>query len=89
MSKPHTRTPDTQYRELLAEILEHGVRTPSQQGVDALTLIGPKPLHFKLKNGFPIITERKISKKIWSQAIGEIIGFINGARTQEELAEYG
>ena len=86
----HTeKTPDTQYRELLKSIIENGVRTPSQQGVDALTLIGPKPLHFKLANGFPIITERKISKRIWSQAIGEIIGFINGARTQEELQQYG
>ncbi len=85
----HTKTPDTQYRELLQSILDHGVRTPSRQGVDALTLIGPKPLHFKFSNGFPMITERKISQKIWRQAIGEIIGFINGARTQEELQSYG
>jgi len=84
-----TKTPDTQYRELLQSILDRGIKTPSQQGVDALTLMGPNPLHFKLSNGFPIITERKISKKIWSQAIGEIIGFINGARTQEELESYG
>jgi thymidylate synthase len=83
------RTPDTQYKELLQSILDDGVVTKSQQGVDALTLMAPKPLKFKLSNGFPIITERKISKKIWGQAIGEIIGFINGARTQEELSEYG
>ncbi len=83
------RTPDTQYKELLQSILDDGVVTKSQQGVDALTLMAPKPLKFKLSNGFPIVTERKISKKIWGQAIGEIIGFINGARTQEELSEYG
>ena len=86
---PDTKTPDSQYHELLQSILDNGVVTPSQQGVDALTLIAPKPLHFRLANGFPIITERKISKKIWGQAIGEIIGFINGARTQEELQKYG
>lgn len=84
-----TRTPDKQYKNLLKFILKNGTRTNSQQEVDALTYIAPPSLRFKLKNGFPIITERKISKKIWGQAIGEIIGFINGARTQEELSQYG
>jgi thymidylate synthase len=78
---------DTQYRDLLQQILDKGSRAKSQQGVDALTLIGPNPMHFKLANGFPIITERKISQKIWQQAIGEMCGFINGARTQKELSE--
>ncbi len=82
-------SPDTQYRELLQSILDHGVRGESQQEVDALTLIAPKPLRFDLSKGFPIITERKISEKMWKGAIGEIIGFINGARTQTELEQYG
>jgi thymidylate synthase len=86
---PEKRTPDSQYKALLKQILEEGIRTESQQGVDALTLIAPRSLHFKLENGFPIVTERKISEKIWKQAIGEIIGFANGARTQEELSSYG
>jgi len=86
---PDKRTPDSQYKQLLKQILKEGIRTKSQQGVDALTLIAPMSLHFKLENGFPIITERKISEKIWGQAIGEIIGFANGARTQEELSSYG
>ncbi len=83
------KTPDSQYKRLLREILENGTVTKSQQEVDALTLMAPQPLRFRLSNGFPIITERQISKKIWGQAIGEIIGFINGARTQEELSSYG
>jgi thymidylate synthase len=96
--KPYAeRTPDTQYRDLLREILEKGVRTPSQQGVDALTLIGPQSLHYKLDNGFPLITERNLNPKtsetlpvtIWQQAIGEILGFMNGARTQKELEKFG
>lgn len=83
------RKPDYQYQNLLKFILENGVSTNSQQGVDALTYMAPNSLRFKLKDGFPIITERKISKKIWKSAIGEILGFINGARTQEELEKYG
>jgi thymidylate synthase len=50
------RTPDTQYRDNLRYILDNGVRVKSQQGVDALTVIAPPPMHFKLENGFPMIT---------------------------------
>ncbi|HOI05434.1 MAG TPA: thymidylate synthase, partial [Candidatus Woesebacteria bacterium] len=66
----------SQYQQLLAEILNHGQRVSTPQGVDALTIIGPKPMHFKLAEGFPAITERKLSEKIWRQAIAEIIAFI-------------
>jgi thymidylate synthase len=91
------RTVDNQYQTLLKEILDHGTRTPSQQGVDALTLIAPKPMRFRLDNGFPIITERNMNPKVseflpvtvWQQAIAEICAFINGARTLEKLEEFG
>jgi len=96
--KPVTeRSADSQYQELLRSILEKGIVTPSQQGTDAITLMAPGPMHFKLNNGFPIINERNMSPKeserlpvtVWQQAIGEICGFINGARTQEELEKFG
>ena len=91
------RTPDNQYQRLLKDILEKGVRTNTQQEVDAITLIGPTPLHFKFANGFPIINERNMAPKeserlpvtIWRQAIAEIIAFLNGARTQKALREFG
>ena len=91
------RTPDHQYQRLLRDILERGTRTNSQQGVDALTLIGPNPLHFKVENGCPIINERNMAPKeserlpvtIWRQAIGEMCAFVNGVRTQEGLEQFG
>lgn len=90
------RTADDQYKNLLREVLEKGTRTNSQQEVDAITLIGARPMRFRLENGFPMITERNLSPKmsklpvtIWRQAIGEICGFINGARTTTELEEFG
>ena len=79
----------SQYQLLLKEILDHGQTVTTPQGVDALSIIGPKPMHFKLAEGFPAITERKLSEKIWQQAIAEIIAFINGARTIDELESYG
>jgi thymidylate synthase len=86
---PTNQTPDTQYRQLLQSILDKGERSVAQQEVDTISLIAPQPLRFKLSEGFPVITERKISEKMWRQAIGEIIGFMHGARTQAELESYG
>lgn len=91
------RTLDTQYKQLLQSIIDNGVRVPSQQGTDAIMLFGANPMRFRLDNGFPIITERNMAPKesdrlpvtIWRQAIAEIIGFINGARTLEQLEEFG
>jgi thymidylate synthase len=91
------RSPESQYQGLLKEVLENGVRVKSQQGTDALRVIGPRNLHFKLENGFPIINERTMAPKeserlpvtIWRQAIAEILAFINGARTLKELEAFG
>lgn len=97
MMKPYAdRTPDEQYKDLLRNILEKGIRSKSQagttsdnpDGTDSLTLFGANPMRFDLSNGFPMITERSV-KGFWKQAVGEIIGFMNGARTQAELEEYG
>ena len=88
---------DTQYRELLQKILDYGERTNTQLETDAITLMAPGSMRFKLAEGFPMITERNMAPKeserlqvtIWRQAIAEIIGFINGARTLKELESYG
>ena len=97
MKKVEERTPDSQYATLLRAIIEKGVRVPSQQGTDAITLIAPPPMRFRLDNGFPIINERNMAPKesdmlpvtVWRQAIAEIFAFINGTRTQEEFEKHG
>jgi thymidylate synthase len=97
MMKPYNeRTPDLQYKQLLQDILDRGIRSKSQagsttenpDGTDCITLFGANPMRFDLSNGFPMLTERSV-KGFWKQAVGEIIGFANGARTQKELEEYG
>lgn len=90
-------TPDYQYHDRLTLILEQGTRVKSQTGTDTISYIAPPPMRFLLANGFPMITERTMAPKeserlpvtIWKQAIGEIIAFINGARTQSELESFG
>ncbi len=82
------RTPDTQYRESLGKILENGEYTKNPfQTMGTYTLLTLAPMVFLLSNGFPIITERKIG--FWRKPIAELLAFINGARTGDELAKWG
>ncbi|MCM1052542.1 MAG: thymidylate synthase [Ruminococcus sp.] len=89
------RTPSEQYKNLIREILENGEWTPSRMvdnngnEVRTCTYMGATPIRFNiLENGAPIITERDISS-FYKSAIGELFAFVNGARTQKELEEFG
>lgn len=82
------RSVDTQYKDRLKLILNEGIKTETTaQGVSCRTLIAPPPMRFNLLTGAPLITERKIS--FWKSCIGELLAFINGARTTEELEKFG
>ncbi len=81
------RTPDSQYQDLLRHVLKHGeLIKDTPQGVGAITCLEPPTLHFDLGNGFPLITEREIS--FWKAGIGELLGFINGARTIAAMEKF-
>lgn len=88
------RTPDEQYKNLIRTILEKGQKGPSpmvdENGneVNTIDLLGAPVIRFNLlENGVPVLTEREI--KFWRTPIGEMLGFINGAKTQEELEAFG
>ncbi len=83
------RTPDSQYADRVKTVLSNGIfvkNTP--QGIGAFTCFGTlHPMVFDLSNGVPLITDRNIS--FWRKSIAEIIAFINGARTIDEIESYG
>jgi len=86
---------DYQYQNLLREILNKGILetktrlvNKKDEQVGALSLFGSTSMKFKLNNGFPMITERDVSS-FWGGPIGELFGFVNGARTQKQLEEFG
>jgi thymidylate synthase len=89
------RAPDSQYKNLLTAVIEHGWWRETVQGPRALTYLSPKPLRYNLRNGVPLITERDLSGSprnhppLWQQAIGEILAYINGARTIADLESFG
>ncbi len=85
------RTPDLQYRNLLKRIMTEGVDVKPihavTQGVGARMVVGHQ-LRYNLDNGFPLMTERDLTKS-FKGALGEHIAFFHGARTLEELTKYG
>lgn len=90
-----SRTPDEQYKNLIRAVLEHGHKGPSPMvdkdgnEVNTIDLLGAPVIRFNLlENGVPFLTERSL-EKFWRGAVGELLGFINGAHTQEQLEEFG
>ena len=86
--KPYKeRTPDTQYRDFLKHIMERGRDTMPIHGIKARSIVGYQ-IRYDLENGFPLITERDLAKTM-PGALGEHIGFLNGAHTLKDLQQYG
>ena len=86
--KPYPkRTVDHQYKNLLRNIMNTGRVVRPIHGEEARMIAGHQ-MRFDMSNGFPFITERDLSE-MWEAPLGELIGFMHGARTHKELAEYG
>lgn len=82
------RTPDSQYRDILENIMDNGEVIRPIQGGTAKRVIGAQ-LQYDMSNGFPLINERKITEKMFIGALAEHVAFLNGARTLEQLSSYG
>lgn len=91
------RVPDTQYRDLLEELLRDGKKKTSKHaslsqnqgsGHKYCHELPCRILSYDLAEGVPIIPIRDLGN-MWRGAIGEVVGFINGARTLKELVNYG
>lgn len=81
------RTPDSQYRDLLARIMKEGREVKPIHGEKALMLTGLQ-LRYDLSNGFPVIPDRDLGT-LMKSALSELFAFMHGARTQEELEKWG
>lgn len=95
--KYEDRTPDNQYNDLLKNIVENGKdKMPIHARLEQNKALAHKNskevtgkmLSYDMSNGFPVPTCRNLSKPFYG-AIGELIGFLNGATTLEELESFG
>ncbi len=82
------RIPDSQYGDMLKKILYEGRDVLPIHGEKAKMIAGAQ-LRYDIDNGFPVITERDLSGPFFKNALAEHIGFLNGARTQDELERFG
>ena len=87
MKKYSERTVDTQYRDLLARIMKDGTVVKPIHGEHSKMVLGHQ-MRFDLNNGFPLLTERDLSK-LMKGALAEHMAFLHGARTQKELEDWG
>jgi thymidylate synthase len=80
-----------QYRDHLQRILENGEPTqhPYQPTVRRRVLLTLPPMIFNLAHGIPIITERNMPFAKTLTPIAEMLAFIHGARTAEEMEAWG
>lgn len=85
------RTVDTQFKNLLRNVMEKGEDVETIQGKtqgDGCKRLLNQSLRWKMENGFPLVTERDIAV-VLPGAMAEIIAFIHGARTLAELDAFG
>ncbi len=82
------RTPDSQYRDTIERIMNEGRDVLPIHGEKARMVTGVQ-LRYDIDNGFPVVTERDLSGPFFKGALAEHIGFLNGARTHDELEKFG
>lgn len=67
--------------------MDEGTDVMPIHGIGARMVVGHQ-IRFNMDNGFPLITERDL-ERTFPGALGEHIGFLNGARTLADLQKYG
>lgn len=76
--------PEYQYLKLLAEILKNGKSKPSRGIVNLKSIFGYQ-LHFDLRQGFPLLTTKKMPFEI---LLYELLWFVSGSSNIKYLQEH-
>lgn len=76
-------TIDTQYEDLLREILEKGAKKSDRTGTGTLSLFA-RQLRYDLSESFPLITTKKVFTR---GIIGELLWFLQGQTNIKDLVD--
>ncbi|MBS0445488.1 MAG: thymidylate synthase [Proteobacteria bacterium] len=74
-----------QYLDLVRSVFDEGAWQTNRTGIRTLSLPGAM-LRFDLAEGFPAVTTKKLAFK---SAIGELVGFLRGARSAADFRALG
>ena len=76
---------DTDYQNLLKDILENGVEKKDRTGTGTISVFGRQIRH-KMSDGFPVLTTKKLH---WKSVVTELIWFLEGRTDLRWLLERG
>lgn len=76
---------DTDYQNLLKDILENGIKKGDRTGTGTLSVFGRQIRH-KMSDGFPLLTTKKIA---WKTMVTELLWFLRGDTNIKYLVENG
>lgn len=72
-----------QYKELIQNILDHGVKKSDRTGTGTISIFGTQS-RYNLKEGFPLLTLKKMEIK---SIVSELMWFLEGSTDERRLAE--
>lgn len=75
-----------QYLNLLKDVLENGVLSENRTGIKAIKKFSPKELEFDLRNGFPLVTTKKLHTK---SIVHELLWLLKGDTNIKYLNDNG
>lgn len=77
---------DTQYEELLKDVLENGTAKEDRTGTGVISKFGAQLRYDLSRGGFPVITTKRVHLK---SVIGELLWFLSGSTNTAWLKENG
>uniref|UniRef100_A0A7S1TFJ1 DHFR domain-containing protein n=1 Tax=Compsopogon caeruleus TaxID=31354 RepID=A0A7S1TFJ1_9RHOD len=74
---------ESQYLNLIKEIIEHGNRKGDRTGTGTRSIFGAQ-MRFDLRESFPILTTRRV---FWRGVVEELLWFIKGSTNAQDLRD--
>lgn len=76
-----------QYLDLVKTVLSEGVLKPNRTGIDTLSYFA-YPFRHDLKDGFPLLTTKKMDGPLWNSIVHELLWFISGENNIRNLRKH-
>ena len=81
----YSQNGETEYINLLKDIVKNGESRPNRTGVDTTSVFG-RSIRFPFKDGFPLLTTKRV---FWKGVIEELLWFLRGDTSSVRLSEKG